>query len=471
MNTKLQELKSRLREASDLNSAASVLYWDQTTYMPSGGAAARGRQMAALQMLAQEKATDPAIGRLLDDLQPYEESLPYEDDDASLLRVARRDYERQTRLPADFVGEMAEHSIESYQTWIKARPANDFAAVAPMLEKTLDLSRRYADYFPGYDHIADPLIDESDPGMTVATLRPLFKELRAQLVPLVDAIAAQPVPDDSFIYRDFMEQQQWDFGVDIVRRYGYDFERGRQDKTHHPYMIRFSAGDVRITTRFSKNNLIDGLFSTLHEAGHAMYEQGVALDYDATPLGHGASSGVHESQSRLWENVVGRSRPFWSYFYPRLQAVFPAQLNDVSEDAFYRAINLVRPSLIRVDADEVTYNLHVIIRFELELALLEGTLARICPMPGRPVTRKALASRRLTTAMACCRTSTGIPDPSEACSRATHWAISWARLSGRRLRRPILTSRTTSGRANSQPCTAGWLTTSTATGASSPPTS
>ncbi|MCB0232840.1 MAG: carboxypeptidase M32, partial [Anaerolineae bacterium] len=251
MNTKLQELKSRLREASDLNSAASVLYWDQTTYMPSGGAAARGRQMAALQMLAQEKATDPAIGRLLDDLQPYEESLPYEDDDASLLRVARRDYERQTRLPADFVGEMAEHSIESYQTWIKARPANDFAAVAPMLEKTLDLSRRYADYFPGYDHIADPLIDESDPGMTVATLRPLFKELRAQLVPLVDAIAAQPVPDDSFIYRDFMEQQQWDFGVDIVRRYGYDFERGRQDKTHHPYMIRFSAGDVRITTRFS----------------------------------------------------------------------------------------------------------------------------------------------------------------------------------------------------------------------------
>ncbi|HRX01798.1 MAG TPA: carboxypeptidase M32 [Anaerolineae bacterium] len=375
MNTKLQELKSRLREASDLNSAASVLYWDQTTYMPSGGAAARGRQMAALQMLAQEKATDPAIGRLLDDLQPYEESLPYEDDDASLLRVARRDYKRQTRLPADFVGEMAEHSIESYQTWIKARPANDFAAVAPMLEKTLDLSRRYADYFPGYDHIADPLIDESDPGMTVATLRPLFKELRAQLVPLVDAIAAQPVPDDSFIYRDFMEQQQWDFGVDIVRRYGYDFERGRQDKTHHPYMIRFSAGDVRITTRFSKNNLIDGLFSTLHEAGHAMYEQGVALDYDATPLGHGASSGVHESQSRLWENVVGRSRPFWSYFYPRLQAVFPAQLNDVSEDAFYRAINLVRPSLIRVDADEVTYNLHVIIRFELELALLEGTLA------------------------------------------------------------------------------------------------
>ena len=182
-------------------------------------------------------------------------------------------------------------------------------------------------------------------------------------------------PTNSFIYRDYVEQQQWDFGVDIVRRYGYDFERGRQDKTHHPFMIRFSAGDVRITTRFSKNNLIDGLFSTLHEAGHAMYEQGVALEYDATPLGHGASSGVHESQSRLWENVVGRSRPFWGYFYPRLQAVFPGQLGDVSEDAFYRAINLVRPSLIRVDADEVTYNLHVIIRFELELALLEGTLA------------------------------------------------------------------------------------------------
>ncbi|MCB0199893.1 MAG: carboxypeptidase M32 [Caldilineae bacterium] len=375
MNDKLTELKSRLREASDFNSAASVLYWDQTTYMPPGGAEARGRQIAALQKLAQERFTDPAIGRLLDDLQPYQESLPYDDDDASLLRVTRRDYERQTRLPAQFVGEMAEHSIASYQTWIKARPANDFAAVAPVLEKTLELSRRYADYFPGYGHIADPLIDESDPGMTVAVLRPLFKALREQLVPLVDAIAAQPVPDDSFIYRDYVEQQQWDFGVDIVRHYGYDFERGRQDKTHHPYMIRFSAGDVRITTRFSRNNLVDGLFSTLHEAGHAMYEQGVAQEYDATPLGHGTSSGVHESQSRLWENVVGRSQPFWSYYYPRLQAVFPAQLGDVSEGAFYRAINLVRPSLIRVDADEVTYNLHVIIRFELELALLEGKLA------------------------------------------------------------------------------------------------
>ncbi|MEZ4770743.1 MAG: carboxypeptidase M32 [Caldilineales bacterium] len=375
MKDKLQELKSRLREASDYSSAASVLYWDQTTYMPSGGAEARGRQIAALQKLAQECFTDPAVGRLLDELQPYEESLPYEDDDASLMRVTRRDYERQTRLPAEFVGEMAEHNISSYQTWIKARPANDFAAVAPVLEKTLDLSRRYADYFPGYDHIADPLIEDSDPGMTVAQLRPLFSALRGQLVPLVDAIAARPVPDDSFIYRDYVEQQQWDFGVDIVRRYGYDFERGRQDKTHHPYMIRFSAGDVRITTRFSKNNLIDGLFSTLHEAGHAMYEQGVAQAYDATPLGHGASSGVHESQSRLWENLVGRSRPFWSFFYPQLQAVFPQQLGDVSEDAFYRAINLVRPSLIRVDADEVTYNLHVLIRFELELQLLEGALA------------------------------------------------------------------------------------------------
>lgn len=375
MNDKLQELKSRLREASDLSSAAAVLYWDQSTYMPPGGAAARGRQIAALRKLAQERFTDPAIGLLLDDLRPYEESLPYEDDDASLIRVTRRDFQRQTKLPVEFVGQMAEHASLSYQTWTWARPANDFAAVAPVLEKTLDLSRRYADYFPGYQHIADPLIDRADPGMTVAELRPLFGALRAALIPLVEAIAARPVPDDSFIYRDYTEQQQWDFGLDIVRRYGYDLQRGRQDRTHHPFMTRFSVGDVRITTRFSKNNLVDGLFSTLHEAGHALYEQGTAPEFDGTPLGRGASSGVHESQSRLWENLVGRSRPFWSCFYPQLQAVFPQQLGDVSEDAFYRAINLVRPSLIRVDADEATYNLHVLIRFELELQLLEGALA------------------------------------------------------------------------------------------------
>ena len=377
MQEKLTELKTRLQEVYDLHGAAALLYWDQATYMPPGGAEARGQQLATLSRLAQEKFTDPALGRLLEDLQPYQGTLPYDNDEASLVRVTRREYERATKLPPAFVAELSSHAARSYQAWTVARPANDFAAMQPLLEKTLELSRRAAEYFgwPAGGHIADPLINEADYGMTVAMLRPLFAALREQLTPLVEAIQAQPAPDDSFLYRHYPEQQQWDFGVDVVKRFGYDFQRGRQDKTHHPFMIKFGPGDVRITTRFREDDLGDGLFSTMHESGHAMYEQGINPAFGGTPLGGGTSAGVHESQSRLWENLVGRSRPFWSYYYPQLQAIFPQQLGEIPLDAFYRAINKVRPSLVRVDADEVTYNLHVIIRFELELALLEGTLA------------------------------------------------------------------------------------------------
>lgn len=377
MQEKLTELKTRLQEVYDLHGAAALLYWDQATYMPPGGAETRGQQLATLSRLAQEKFTSPALGQLLEDLQPYQETLPYDNDEASLVRVTRREYERATKLPPAFVAELSSHAARSYQAWTVARPANDFAAMQPLLEKTLELSRRAAEYFgwPAGGHIADPLINEADYGMTVAMLRPLFAALREQLTPLVEAIQAQPAPDDSFLYRHYPEQQQWDFGVDVVKRFGYDFQRGRQDKTHHPFMIKFGPGDVRITTRFREDDLGDGLFSTMHESGHAMYEQGINPAFGGTPLGGGTSAGVHESQSRLWENLVGRSRPFWSYYYPQLQATFPQQLGEIPLDAFYRAINKVRPSLVRVDADEVTYNLHVIIRFELELALLEGTLA------------------------------------------------------------------------------------------------
>ncbi len=375
MQDKLDQLRSRLQEAADLRAAEAVLVWDQETHMPPGGAEARGRQIARLSQLAQERFIDPAIGALLDDLHPYAASLPYDSDDASLIRVTRRDYERAIKLPPEFVAEVAQHGAQSYQAWTVARPADDFPAVQSNLERTLDLSRQASAYFDGYDHIADPLIEEADYGMTVATLRPLFADLRRELVPLVEAIAAQPAPDTSFLHRTYPERDQWDFGLAVVRQFGYDLQRGRQDKTHHPFAIRFSYGDVRITTRFQEQDLGDGLFSTMHESGHAMYEQGVDPVFDGTPLGHGTSAGVHESQSRLWENLVGRSRPFWRHYYPQLQAAFPEQLGDVPEEAFFRAVNQVQPSLIRVDADEVTYNLHVLIRFELELALLEGKLA------------------------------------------------------------------------------------------------
>ncbi len=376
MEEKLNELKTRLLEVDDLQSAVSLLSWDQSTYMPPAGAAARGRQMATLSRLAQEKFTDPAVGRLLDELEPVAESQwPYESDDASLIRVTRRDYERSIKVPPSFTAAFYEHIAASYGAWAAARPANDFPAVQPYLQKGLDLSRQLANFFPGYEHVADPLIDFSDYGMSVSTIRPLFAELRERLVPLVEAITAQQEVDSSILHRTYPEDKQLEFGRQVIEQYGYDFRRGRQDKTLHPFMTKFALDDVRITTRVDENDLNNALFSTLHEAGHALYELGIDRALDATPLGSGTSSGMHESQSRLWENQVGRSLPFWKQFYPRLQQTFPDQLGDVSLDAFYRAVNKVQRSLIRTDADEVTYNLHVMIRFDLELQLLEEKLA------------------------------------------------------------------------------------------------
>jgi len=372
---KVTTLLELLGEVNDLQSAAALLNWDQATYMPSGGGAARGRQLATLERLAHEKFTDVAIGQLLDQLESYRQTLAPETDEAALLRETRRRYELATRVPPSFTEKMTNHVADAYEVWAKARPADDFAVVVPYLEKTLDLSRQLADYFPGYQHIADPLIDRNDYGMNVATLRPLFSDLRTRLQPLVKAISEQPQVDDSCLAQHFPEQQQLDFGVGVIQQFGYDFTRGRQDKTYHPFMTKFSLGDVRITTRIREDHLGECLFSTMHETGHALYEQGIDASFERTPLAEGTSSGVHESQSRLWENQVGRSLDFWHHYYPQLQATFPAQLGKVGLETFYRAINKVQPSLIRTDADELTYNLHVAIRFELELALLEGKLA------------------------------------------------------------------------------------------------
>jgi carboxypeptidase Taq len=374
-NPKLKELKNRLQEIRDLQSASAVLGWDQHTYMPPGGGPARGRQMALLRRLAHERSIDPTVGRLLDDLASYEERLPYESDEASIIRIARRDYERATKVPPAFMARFSEHTAASFQAWAKARPANDFAKMVPYLQKTLDLSRQLADFFPGYEHIADPLIDFADYGMKASTVSAIFSDLREQLVPIVQAIAAQPVADDACLQQHFPREQQLAFGATVIRRFGYDFERGREDESPHPFTTSFSINDVRITTRVNEEFLGDALFGTMHESGHAMYEQGIAPELEGTGLDSGTSSGVHESQSRLWENVVGRSRGFWRFFYPKLQEIFPEQLGDVSLDAFYRAINKVAPSLIRVSADEATYNLHVMLRFDFELRLLEGELA------------------------------------------------------------------------------------------------
>ena len=370
----LDELKARLLEVDDLNGAASLLRWDQTTYMPAGGSAARGRQTATLSRLAHEKFTEAAVGRLLDQLERETASLPPGSDDAALVRVTRRLYEQSVRIPGALVSEFNEHAATIYQAWTVARPADDFATMRPLLEKTLELSRRQANCFPGYDSIADPLIDLYDYGMKASSVRELFSALRARLVPIVRAITSRTPADDACLRQFAPADQQLAFGLEVIRAYGYDFERGRQDLTHHPFMTKFSLGDVRITTRVRENDLTDALFSTLHECGHALYEQGIRAEFEGTPLANGTSSGIHESQSRLWENLVGRSLGFWEHFYPKLQKAFPSQLGKVEIDTFYRAINKVERSLIRVDADEVTYNLHVMMRFDLELDLLEGRL-------------------------------------------------------------------------------------------------
>ncbi len=375
MEAKFQELKKRLAEIYDLNMAAAVLGWDMQTYMPPSGAQSRAEQMATLQELSHDKFSADEVGRLLDDLKPSAASLPYDSDEASLIRVARREYDRQRRLPGPFVQRLVETGAMSYQAWVEARPESNWNKTEPWLERTLDLSREYSSYYPDKQHVADPLIDISDAGMTAAEIRRIFSELRAQLVPIVQAITAEAPADDSCLKQYFPGPEQLAFSQKVVAQLGYDFTRGRQDLTAHPFMTQFSIDDVRITTRVDETYLGQTLYSSIHESGHAMYGQGFDHALARTLLADGASSGVHESQSRLWENLVGRSRGFCQYFYPLLQTAFPAQLGNVSLETFYRAINKVERSLIRTDADEVTYNLHIMLRFDLELAMLEGKLA------------------------------------------------------------------------------------------------
>jgi carboxypeptidase Taq len=378
MRDPLAELKVRLESVSHLHGAAALLGWDQATYMPPGASETRGKQLAVLTRLAHEAFVDPGVGALIDELERSSVDLDPDADDARLIEVTRYDFDRATRVPGEFLAEIEEHSARGYSLWIRARPADDFGLMAEHLERTVELSRRYASFFEGHEHIADALIDASDRGMTVARLRPLFARLRDRLVPLAEeTIRSQSASDVGVgpLRNCFPEEQQIAFGEEVIRAFGFDFDRGRQDRSHHPFATSLGMGDVRITTRVKERDLSEALFSTLHEAGHAMYEQGLADSLQGTPLAAGSSSGVHESQSRLWENVVGRSRAFWRHYYPLLQERFPDQLGRVPLDDFYRAINHVSRSLIRTDADELTYNLHVMIRFDLECELLEGTLA------------------------------------------------------------------------------------------------
>jgi carboxypeptidase Taq len=371
---KLDQLKTLIGKAQDIYHAVGLLEWDQQTYMPSGGGEGRSHQLSTLMRLYHETITSDETGELLEGLKTYTAELEPDSDDARLIAFTARLYDKRTRVPAQYVAEFAQLAAASYQVWTEARPENNFARFQPYLEKIVAYRRQYAGFFAPYEHVYDPLLDDYERGMTTAEVQAIFAALRPQQVALVQAIASRPQVENAFLHQPFEPQKQWDFGVEAITRMGYDWDHGRLDKAPHPFTQNFGTGDVRITTRVLPNYLGSALFSNIHEMGHALYEQGVDPALERTPLAAGASYAVHESQSRLWENIVGRSRPFWQHFYPRLQEYFPAQLGGVDLETFYKGINRVQPSLIRVEADEATYNLHIMLRLELEIALMEGSL-------------------------------------------------------------------------------------------------
>lgn len=373
MSDKLNKFKEMIGEVFDLNRAASVLSWDQQVNMPPGGAEARGQQLATLGKIAQEKFTSDEMGSLLEELK--KEYTDPETDEGAMVRVAARDYEKAKRVPPEFVAEQAMVSTKAVEAWVEAKGKSDFSIFRPHLEKNLELIKKYVSFFPPADHPYDVLLDDYEPGLPTAEVREIFGNLRPKQVALIKAIGEAKQVKSDFLNKSFNEKKVWDFGETVIRKFGYDFRRGRQDKAPHPFETTFSVDDVRITNRFEKNSPLATLFSAMHECGHALYELGGNPAYERTPLASGTSLAVHESQSRMWENLVGRSLPFWEHFYPELKKAFPSQLNGVNVKAFYKAINKVEPSLIRVNADEATYNLHIMLRLEIEIGMVEGSIA------------------------------------------------------------------------------------------------
>ena len=373
MNTSdaFSELNARLHRAQLLDSIGQLLGWDEQVNLPSDSAAQRAAQHAALAETTHAAMSDPRIGELLVALEANAPTLT--PDQRVVVRWARRDYDRATKLPADFVREKAEQGSRGYHAWAEAKKNADFARYAPVLEKNLELAKREAAYLGHGDAPYDYMIDKHDPGMTAAAIEKLFDELKAGLVPLVREIVGSKIKARTDLLRGFPVEQQRAFLREVTEKIGFNYARGRIDVSLHPFCSGNGA-DIRMTTRFDADNPLDSLFSSIHETGHGLYEQGLATDQHHTALGQATGMGVHESQSRLWENQVARSRGFWTFFEPKFRAAFSEQLKTVSSDELYLAINAVEPTLIRVDADEVTYNLHIVLRFELEKKLFDGSL-------------------------------------------------------------------------------------------------
>jgi len=403
------ELIRRTKEAAVLSSCGAVLGWDERTYMPHNGSEFRGEQMALLARMSHEMTTAPKVGECLGVLG--DSSLAKDSPEAVNVREIRRAYDRAVKLPKELVEEIARVSTRAQQVWQEARSKNDFPAFQPWLEKLVTLKRREADAVGFKDHPYDALLDEYEPGATSAEVRKVFASLSAELVPLIAAIGqSKRRAKREILERDYPVDAQQAFAKEAATAIGFDFQAGRLDVTTHPFCSGIGPGDCRITTRYNPRFFNEAFFGVLHEAGHGIYEQGLLPEHFGTPLGSFCSLGIHESQSRLWENQVGRGRAFWEYFYPKARQAFPAALRDVPLDDFYFAINEARPSLIRVEADEATYNLHIILRFEMELALLSGDL--------KPVDVPAAWNERFQKMFGLTP-----PDDRQGCLQDIHWSM------------------------------------------------
>ncbi len=366
-----EKLRLKLSEIADLNNAAALLGWDQEVYMPSKSAPLRSRQLATLSGLSHDLFSSPELGDLLGELDQSADLDPVQE---ANIRESLRDYNKAKRYSREFVERLSTARSEAFVQWRKAREANNFNLFRDSLERMVAIKKEEAALLGYEEHPYDALMDAYEKGARTAHLRELFSGVRGQLVEFVRQIAASPQVNDKFLHGHFDHRAQWQYGLDILRNIGYDFEAGRQDISAHPFTTSFGSLDVRVTTRVDESNFRDMFWSCIHEGGHALYEQGLPLSEYGMPAGEAASLGIHESQSRLWENNVARGLPFWKAHFPQLQQRFPAAFSSVSLRDFYRAINRVQPSLIRTESDELTYHFHIMVRFEIEVGLIEGSL-------------------------------------------------------------------------------------------------
>ena len=376
---RLAPLLKRTAEIRDLNAALAVLGWDQQVYMPSGAAAGRAAQLETLTVIVHEKSTDPAYGALIREAAAM--GFEPDSDEAALIRRLERDFRKKQAVPAELAGRIARQCGETQSAWEAAYAASDFRLCSEPLKKLLALEREYADCFPEAGSRYDAMLDDYEEGLTSETLDRIIPPLKQGLEKLLAEIMARPAPDDSFLYLDYDADAQLAFCRRLTEAMGFDYTHGRLDLSTHPFTTDFGLDDVRITTRVRRREPANCIFSCIHECGHAMYQQGISPKYAGTPLSDGASLAFHESQSRFWENILGRSPEFWRNFYPDLVRTFPANLKDIPLEAFLKAVNRVRPSFIRTESDEVTYNLHIILRVELERALIDGKIA-VDDLPG-----------------------------------------------------------------------------------------